>query len=342
MDAGLHVGAQLVVSLRGRTVASLAVGVARPGVAMDEGTLMPWFSATKPLTAAAVLQQWERGGLDLDDPVSSHVPAFGAEGKEGVTVRHLLTHTGGLGDAGDSVDEACAVALVDGWEPGKRAAYRPRGSFAVLGEVVRRLDGRAIEDYVSEELFEPLGMGDSWLAMTPSRYAAYGERMGAMHVSSEGRCEVVPALARPEGFVRAQPSHSGVGPMRDLVRFYEVLLGKGQLDGVRVLSAQAVEAMWARHRVGLRDETFGAVIDWGLGVMVNSWHYRRRPAPYGYGEHASARACGHGGSQSSIAFADPEHALAVALVFNGMAGEGANHRRTQAVLTAVYEDLGLV
>ncbi|MGH9282806.1 MAG: serine hydrolase domain-containing protein, partial [Acidimicrobiales bacterium] len=90
--AGLHVGAQLSVWFRGRP-AGLASGSARPGVAMTGGTLLPWFSATKPLTAAAVLQQWERGRLDPDDPVARHVPEFGAAGKEGVTLRHLLTHT---------------------------------------------------------------------------------------------------------------------------------------------------------------------------------------------------------------------------------------------------------
>ena len=342
MAADLHVGAQLAVSLGDRTVASAATGIARPAVAMDEDTLMPWFSATKAITAAAVLQQWERGRLDLDDAVAAHIPAFGASGKERVTVRHLLTHTSGLVPTDDSVDEACAAALMDGWEPGRRAAYRPRGPFAVLGEIVHRLDGRAIEDYVREELFEPLGMTDSWLALAPARHTAYGERMGAMHTTSGDRPEVITGLDGVEAFAEVKPSLGGVGPMDDLLRFYRMLLGKGELYGVRVLSPQTVEAMCARHRVGLRDETFGTRVDWGLGVMVNSWHYRQRPAPYGYGNHASARAFGHGGSQSSIAFADPEHGLAVALMFNGMAGEGANHKRTQGVLTALYEDLGLV
>lgn len=341
MAAGLHVGAQLTVSLHEQSVVSAATGIARPDEAMGEDTLMPWFSATKAITAAAVLQQWEKGRLDLEDAVARHIPAFASNGKERVSVRHLLTHTAGLVATDDSVDEACEAALEDGWEPGRRAAYRPRGPFAVLGEIVHRLDGRSIEDYVSEELFEPLGMADSWLALSPARHAAYGRRMGAMHNTSGGNREVIAGLDAAEAFAEARPSLSGVGPMADLLRFYMMLLGKGALDGVRVLSPQTVEAMCARHRVGLTDETFGAVVDWGLGVMVNSWHYRRKPAPYGYGNHASSRAFGHGGSQSSIAFADPEHGLAVALVFNGMAGEAANHRRTQAVVTALYKDLGL-
>ncbi|HET7489042.1 MAG TPA: serine hydrolase domain-containing protein [Acidimicrobiales bacterium] len=345
---GLHVGAQLAVAFAGQ-VTLLVDGIAAPGRPMEEGTLLPWFSATKPITAVAVLQQWERGRLDPDDPVARHVPEFAAAGKERVTIRHLLTHTARLAappPAGDGWDEllaaACASPLADGWGPGRRAAYSPRLGFHVLGEVVRRIDGRAYETYVHEEVFEPLGMADSWIVLPPERFAAYGDRMGAMHDTSRGEARVIAGLARPEGFTRPRPSGSGVGPAGDLVRLYLALLGKGELDGVRILSPQTVDTMCARHRAGLRDETFGAVMDWGLGVIVNSWHYEGRPAPYGFGEHASMRAFGHGGQQSSVSFADPDAGLAAAVVFNGMAGERGHHRRTQPVLSALYEDLGLV
>ena len=63
--------------------------------------------------------------------------------------------------------------------------------------------------------------------------------------------------------------------------------------------------------------------------------------PYAYGPHASLRTFGHGGNQSSIAFADPVHALAVAIIFNGMPGEAAHQRRMHNVLTGLYEDLGM-
>ena len=310
--------------------------------------MLPWFSATKPLTALAVLQQWERGRLDLDDPVARHLPEFAANGKDKVTVRHLLTHTAGLAAAAPADEDwdvvlaaACQSALVAGWQPGRRAAYSPRLGFHVLGEIVRRLDGRAFDDYVSEEILEPLGMADSWLALDRDRYEAYGDRMAVMHDTRDAEPKPIPSLSGPDGFAVVRPSGSGVGPAGDLLRFYLALLGKGQLDGVRVLSYEGVEAMCARHRVGLEDETFQAIVDWGLGVMVNSWQYRRRPAPYGYGDHASPRAFGHGGVQSSVAFADPEASLAVGLIFNGMAGEPGHYRRTQPVLTALYEDLGL-
>ena len=315
---------------------------------MEPDTLLPWFSATKPVTAAAVLQQWERGRLDPDDPVARHLPEFATAGKERVTIRHLLTHTAALAAKAGQDDSpesllatACRSPLVEDWVPGQRAAYSPRLGYHVLGEVVRRVDGRSFDAYVAEELFEPLGMADSWLALSPDRYAAYGDRMGVMHDTSGEAPQVVARLADAEGFAAVWPSSSGVGPASDLVRFFGALLGNGELEGVRVLSPQTVDTMCARHRAGLRDETFGAVIDWGLGVMVNSWHYQQRPAPYGYGDHASRRSFGHGGVQSSVGFADPEVGLAAVVVFNGMAGEAGHHRRTQPVLTALYEDLGL-
>jgi CubicO group peptidase (beta-lactamase class C family) len=99
--------------------------------------------------------------------------------------------------------------------------------------------------------------------------------------------------------------------------------------------------MTARHRAYTTDKTFGAIIDWGLGFMINSAIYGNDDAPYQFGPHASPRTFGHSGNQSSAAFADPEHRLVVALTFNGMPGEAKHQPRMRAALTAVYEDLGL-
>jgi CubicO group peptidase (beta-lactamase class C family) len=231
--------------------------------------------------------------------------------------------------------------LEAGWVPGARAGYHPVTGFHVLGELVRRVDGRAFEDYVSEEIFEPLGMADSWLALTPARVRAYGDRVVVMHDTSTAPPRAIPRFERDEGFGWVEPSSSGIGPMADLVRLAEALRHGGELDGERILSTRAVAEMAQRRRVGMRDETFGAVMDWGLGVMVNSWHYQRKPAFYGYGDHAGREAFGHGGRQSSLVFADPANELSVAFAANGMPGEAANHRRTQPVITALYEDLGL-
>jgi CubicO group peptidase (beta-lactamase class C family) len=339
LDEGAHVGALLHARHHGEVVADLAMGLARPGVEMTSGTLMPWFSCTKPITAVAVLQLWERGDVGLDDPVARFVPAFGSSGKHSVTIRHVLAHTAGLHKAEGDLDALCAAALAPDWIPGRRAAYDHRNAFLVLGEVVRVVDGRAYEAYVNEEVLEPLDMADTWVALPAERVAAYGDRMGVMHnTMNPSAPEPIAALANAAAYAKAHPSRSAIGPVGDLVTFFAALLNPG--DG-GVLSRPAVEAMTARHRSGLVDETFGQVIDWGLGVMVNSWHYRLRPASYGYGDHAGWRAFGHGGAESTLAFADPDNDLAVAIICNGMPGEARNHRRTQRIVNALYADLGI-
>ncbi len=338
IDEGAHVGARLHARRAGAVVADLAMGLARPKVAMTTDTLMPWFSCTKPITAVAVLQQWERARLALDDPVARHVPEFAANGKDAVTIRHLLDHTAGIPNADGDLAAVCAAPLEPDWIPGRRAAYHGRSAFLVLGEIVHRADGRSYEAYVTEEIFEVLDMADTWIAMTPERFAAYGDRIGVMYNTTDPKAPApISALATAAPYAKAHASRSAVGPVADLVTFFAALAA----GGAPILSPQTVDAMTARHRAGLVDETFGQIIDWGLGVMVNSWHYKKRPASYGYGDHAGWRAFGHGGAESTLAFADPENDLVVAIICNGMPGEARNHRRTQRIVNALYEDLGL-
>ena len=137
MVEGLHVGAQLYVSRNRETVADLALGEARPGVPMAPGTLMPWRSCSKPVGAVALAQLRERGALDFDDRVAHHVPEFAANGKDAVTIRHILTHTAGLRPPApgweslpwdDTIAAICATALQPGWTPAK-AGYSAAASW---------------------------------------------------------------------------------------------------------------------------------------------------------------------------------------------------------------------
>jgi CubicO group peptidase (beta-lactamase class C family) len=357
MAAGTHVGVQLYVSLHGETVADIALGLARPGVRMTTDTLMAWFSCTKAVTAVALLKIWDEGRLDLDDRVTRYIPEFGQGGKEAITIRHVLTHTGGFRGADqwtdgsgrgpftsdwDAVIAKISTARIEPrWIPGAKAGYHPTSGMFVLGEIVRRLDGRPFAQYVREAIFEPLDMRDCWISLPPDEYHRYGDRIGIMYATEGTEPRAAGPLDGVDAAARAVPGGSGRGPMRELGRFYEMLLNRGTLGGVGVLSVPAVEALSARHRTGMFDHTFGHIVDWGLGVVLNSNLYGAETVPYGYGLHASPRAFGHSGRQSSTAFADPEHGLAVALVFNGMPGEEAHQRRIRPVLTALYEDLDL-
>ena len=114
------------------------------------------------------------------------------------------------------------------------------------------------------------------------------------------------------------------------------------LDGGRgLLTPQSVRELTTPQRVGLYDQTFRHTMDWGLGFIVNSAKYGVDTVPYGYGRNASPGTFGHSGSQSSSAFADPQHGIAVAIVWNGMPGESKHQQRQRETLTALYEDLGL-
>jgi CubicO group peptidase (beta-lactamase class C family) len=349
MRAGLHIGAQVFVSFGAQTIADFAVGESRPGVAMTPETIMLWMSATKPTGAVAIAQLWERGLLDLDDPVVRHVPEFAQNGKELITIRHILTHTAGIrwietGWPHASFDEVvakvCAMKPERDWIPGRKAGYSAYVSWYILGEIVRRLDGREYATYIRDEIFVPLGMADCWIAMPPEVYRGYGQRLGIMQKTEGGKVADL-GLDTEAACTNPRPSGSGHGPMRQLARFYEMLLAHGTLDGKRVLLPQTVEALVARHRAGMYDHTFKHVLDFGLGFVLNSNQYGIDTVPYGYGPRASPRAFGHSGMQSSCAFADPENALAVAVVFNGTPGEGAHDRRIRAVLESMYRELGI-
>jgi CubicO group peptidase (beta-lactamase class C family) len=346
---GLHLGAQLFVSLAGRTVADLAVGEARPGEPLTPEHLMLWLSSSKPVTAILVAQLWEQGALELDDPVAAHWPAFAAGGKERVTIRHLLTHTGGIrtletgwpdAEWDRTIAEICALKLEPRWRPGLKAGYHLASSWFILGELVRRLDGRPIDRCLREDLFEPLGMTDSWLGMPLARYSSYADR-----VAPSWNTETTPREKHDwDGelqVTRPNPGSNGRGPMGELLRVYEMLLGRGTREGRTFLQPITVDAITSHQRVGLFDHTFRHVLDWGLGFVVNSAHYGDAGTPYGYGRHASPRTYGHSGYRSTAAFGDPEHGLAVALAVNGTPSAEAHRERFDRVLTALYEDLDL-
>jgi len=344
----LHAGAQLYVSLKGETVADIVVGEARPGVPMTTGTLLKWLSCSKPITAVAVAQLWEQGQLDLNDPVCQYLPDFAANGKEAVTIRHLLTHTGGFPAANfkwpehswdEIIERVCNARLKRDWVPGKRAAYHAASSWFILGQIVQQLTNKPLAEHVHAAIFEPLDMNDSWLSMSREQLHTYGNRFGYLY-EADGE-EITPGAGSLDYENRCElcaPGASGIGPLRELGRFYEMLLAGGE----NILRPATVNTITARHRAGQRDEVFGRTIDWGLGFIVSSNQYDEpKPVPYGFGPHCSAITYGHGGHETSISFTDPLHGLVVAWCCNGMPGHRKHDERNHAINAAIYEDLGL-
>ncbi|MEM6257345.1 MAG: serine hydrolase domain-containing protein [Planctomycetota bacterium] len=353
IEQRLHRGAQLCVSQQGEVIEQIAIGEAAPGQPLTDDSIALWMSSGKPVTAAAVMQLVEQGELGLDDPVAHYLPLFASHGKSYITVRHLLTHTAGIRTARFKFPQddwgTIIAAICDSqpeWEAGEEGGYHTQTTWFLLGELVHLIDGRAIDRYIREEVFLPLGMNDSWLGMPVETYRACEQAGRLLDMPNSATGEFKPApMTSFDWSTRPRPGGNCMGPIRELVTFYEMLLQGGERNGIRILEQDTVEAMVQRQRADMPDRTFKQTVDWGFGMAINSAHHAPNHAwhriPYGYGPHASRDSYGHGGAQSSIAFADPEYQLAVGIVFNGMPGEAKHQQRVNPVLEALYADLEL-
>jgi CubicO group peptidase (beta-lactamase class C family) len=345
---GLHPGAQLCVALDDEIIADFAVGeaVVSTGTSVTPDSVMPLFSSAKPITAVAIGVLADSARLNFDDPVATHIPEFAAHGKSNIQVKHLLNHTSGLADdaladGGQSRAEVIAHLsdshAIEGWVPGERSAYNPTAGWHILGEVIERASGTSFEAFVQDFILDPLEMSDTYPNVTPAMADELGSRRVAMHDSRRDPMILHPSYT-PEHLGRfVRPGSSFHGPAHDMVKFYSMLLNDGvTAGGERVISEETIKTLTTRQHEGLLDETFGVVMDRGLGFFVDS--QRHSPAvPYGYSTSAASATFGHGGKESSTGFADPENKFAVSLIFNGMPGEPKHDRRLKKALFAVYE-----
>jgi CubicO group peptidase (beta-lactamase class C family) len=339
---GFHTAAQIYISQSGQVLADTAVS--RADIDIDSDSILLWLSAGKPITAIAIARLWQARRLDLDDPVVRFIPEFAARGKETITIRQLLTHTCGFRwvewtpNWDETIARICNAPLEPRWIPGRTAGYHSFSSWYVLGEIIRRLDPahRPYETYIAEEIFQPLGMTDCFLAMSPEQFRTLRDRVVPLEVTNGSKTRPI-IFDTEAGCSICSPGASARGPARQLARIYEMLLNGGS----PLLTPETTQALISRQRVGLYDLTFKRIIDWGLGFIINSAHYQQEEPLYGFGPHASPDTFGHAGNQSSIAFADPQYHLVVAIIFNGMPGEEAHQQRMRSVLGAIYEDLGI-
>lgn len=224
-------------------------------------------SVTKVVaTTTAVMQLVEQGRLDLDAPVATYWPAFGAGGKSKITVRQLLTHSSGLPPDLDLAadwrgqDEALAraAAVEPARTPGERFVYSDI-NFIVLGELVRRVSGEPLDVYARRHIFEPLGMTETGFrpaAAELSRIVATDRQDGRLRWG-----EVQDPTAFRMGGVAG---HAGLfSTADDLTRFARMLVNGGELDGVRILKPETVALM-------TRGEVLPGGVRRGLGWDVAS------------------------------------------------------------------------
>ncbi len=276
------------------------------------------------LVAVALLQQIERGRLELDQPVCTIWPEFGANGKDAITVRHLLTHRGGFpitppelspdrwGDTGAALSAIAAMA--PSLPPGASNAYHFLTQHWVIGEIVRRLDGRAIDHYVREEITGPLGMDDTHIGLHPD-LAHRVVRLHATDGTDEWGIEALRAMHGHDIHRLVVPGASGVSTARDMARFYAAIANGGTLAGTRILQTGTVDRLMHVEVDGETDLTFNVPVRRGLGFELGGLDDPRRHWP---GATSTHRTVWHGGFGSSVCWGDRETGLAMAFLANGV------------------------
>ena len=351
IDRRLHTGLQIYISLDSVSVVDSAIGEAAADRTMTASTLMPWRSAGKPLTAFLVMQLIELQRLKLSTRLAELLPEFNDSDKANVTVFDLLTHQSGFpqletGWPMNDWDESIRRILHTPrqLEIGT-AAYHPQSSWFLLGEILRRIESKGpvsgFTEILQSRLLHPLSMSNTTCAFETESLRSLAGRLPVVYERDKGQlvessyCHV-PWLTRPS------PGASLRGPVRELGLFYEMLQRGGKSEsGQQLVSTATIQQMTARHRVGKFDETFQQTVDFGLGVLCNSNRYGVETVPYGFGHYCSDSTYGHGGSQCSIGFCDPERRLVVAWSANGFCGEAQHQRRNRMINNAIYQDLGL-
>ena len=336
--AGLHPGAGLAVYRHGRLAVDLWGGRAddAAGVPVAADTMFILYSSTKPLAAVCLHILWERGRLDWDDKVADYWPGFAKHGKDAVTIRHILTHRGGFPETPpelswerwqdwDYVVE-CMENIMPDYPAGQLMAYHPRNFGWVIGELVRRIDGRHIGAFLRDEILDPLGLDDGYVGLPPE----LEPRVSRIHAMEDcDRPGMIRPYNRPEVHQAVHPAGGGIFTARALARFYAMLGSGGELDGVRIVKPETV-AEGTRLQSEANDFSLGVKMRRSLGLVLDD---SRMGASIERG--VGAGTFGHGGAGTSVGWADPALGLAVAYITNGFRASATNNPRLAAVSRAV-------
>ncbi len=331
-------GAALCIQVGGETVVDLWAGTTDKAgeQAWHSDTILNVFSCTKTFTAVAALQLVAEGKLDLDAPVAKIWPEFAAAGKQSVTLRQLLAHTAGVTGVRQPLapetlydwDAMCAALAAEApwWTPGEAHGYSPISYGWLIGELLRRVDGRTPGRSIIARTVAPLGL-DFHIGLADAEFARVaeisrgkgnlgdaaaqrllgvmlGEPQAMSTLAFNNPPSVMTSTNKPEWRRMEQPAANGHGNARSLAGFYA-----GLLDG-RLLDP-ALLAEMTREQAAGEDRTLLTRTRFGLGCMLD------QPGDAGGGTFGlGPQAFGHPGAGGSLGFADPERALAFGFVTN--------------------------
>jgi CubicO group peptidase (beta-lactamase class C family) len=343
LASGAHHGAAVAVRHRGAPVVDIW-----GGAGWSERTIAVSFSTSKGPAATALHMAMERAGIDYDAPVASVWPEFG---KPPVTIRHVLCHEAGVPQIRGEVADVSAMADWDAmvammerleplWEPGTANGYHALNFGWMVGELVRRIDGRDLSTFLADEIAGPLDLDGFYIGTPTSEHhravpliapeideATFSafvppDSIAWRALSPDG--DIVEFVNSPQGLSTCGPAFSGAFTARSLAAFYATL-ERGERDGVRLLSAETL-ARATTVQNSRPDLVLVLPMHWRLGFMGGGGML----AIAGPNEEAF----GHAGYGGSVALADPKAEVAIAVTLDRLELNLLGGDRVSAVVQA--------
>ena len=351
---GSDVGASFCATRNGETVVDLWGGYADPARTRPwvKDTIVNVYSTTKTMTALTALLLADRGKLDFDAPVARYWPEFAANGKERIKVSHLMSHSAGLSGwkekitKSDLYDWEKATSLLAAqapfWEPGTAPGYHAMTQGYLVGEVIRRIDGRTVGTVFREEIAEPLG-ADFHIglpASEDSRVAELippppGQAVGDQPDMSERvrTMSTNPGVDVAETKTRAWrgaeiPAAGGTGNARSIAEIHAILANAGVAKGKRFMSEAG-----CRKALELQIEGTDLVMNvparFGMGFGLNGGLL---PLP-------NANTIFWGGYGGSLAIIDMDAKTTFGYAMNRMVGTTTGDLRAFGLAMAMWDAL---
>ena len=340
---GVHPGIALCLRKQGKIVLKRTIGHAKGNVVgesestepilMNPETPICQFSASKAVTAMLIHHLAENGYIHLNDPVSHYVPEFGKHGKENITIYHVLTHRSGFGILPENIDAEIlfdhdqALQMICDMHPqypaGQTASYHAVSGGYVLHEILRRVTGKDLREYLRETIQEPLGFKYFNYGIAEEQIETVAETYFTgwpvtfpftriIRRSLGGPWDMVIKMSNDSRFFTSIiPSANLISTVDEMCQFFQMLLNGGELNGVRLFDPLTVRRATIEAGKMQMDKSMVLLpMRYSAGMMLGS-------NPFGMFGPDTKNAFGHWGFINSFSWCDPDRDISVSMLNTG-------------------------
>lgn len=364
VNDGRQIGVQVCAYQDGEKIVDTWAGTMGPDdtrLVQADSLFCSW-STTKGVTATAIHMLADRGLIDYDARVADYWPEFTQNGKGEITVTQAMSHQIGL----HALPEPFSVEFIVNWDagieyiekakpaypPGTKTGYHALTFGLIAGGIVQAVTGRHIKEFIKDEIAKPLGVEDEMFVGIPD---GVEDRLTALEIWDIQKSLKESGLNLPvdHDFFKAMPNEmwdhwnkmeirkacipagNGYFTARALAKMYSALAGDGSIEGVRLVSPKRTSHM---HRLVTDDFdiVLGMPVNKGIGFQLGGGRDGIQ-GPIG----PRKTAFGHSGAGGSIAFADPEVGLAVAVTLNKMESAQPGTGRALEICDLIRTELGI-